>query len=211
MTIAVIGHGRSPEDKRWGGAIDRCDAVVRMWDWTWQPAGDYGTKYDYGLFVLTPKQLQIFQQYNLCEPRKKWLAYLGKPTENVFPFNAELVDTVRWCVKARELGGVGLSGMLTLTRGCVAACWAIEHAVKGEAVVLVGFDNVLIGINQPIEKSFCPAYWQSYMSRFAPNAEKVYPIGQAKTATHDMAVERPLLKLLAEERNVSLHFAQEYW
>jgi hypothetical protein len=106
--------------------------------------------------------------------------------------------------------GCGESGQLTLTRGCAAAAWAIEQ--KGaNKVVLVGFDNVCLGINQPIEQSFCPDYWKLYMSRFAPNVEKVYPIGTAKTATHDMSVEKPFLEKWAKIHNVELCFAQEVW
>lgn len=211
MTTVVIGHGRSPEDRHWGSKIDSCKKVVRMWDWQWQNPIDYGNKYDYGLFVLTPKGLQVFTRHNQETPARAWLAYFGKPTSGLLPNGVpvEIVDTTPWVEIAQAMGGVGISGRLTLTRGCVAAAWAIAN--EPSRVVLVGFDNVHCGINRPVEQSFCPEYWNLYLSRFKPDTEKVYPIGSAKTATHDMAVELPLLKQLAENYRVELVFAQDIW
>ena len=210
MTAVVIGHGRSPEGSYWGSRIDSCQTVVRMWDWTWQNPVDYGEKYDYGLFVLTPKGLRIFTDFNRGTPSRGWLAYFGKPTSGVLPngVRTEIVDTTRWCDICRGMGGAGLTGSLTLTRGCAAAAWAIEHYKR---VVLVGFDNVRCGVNRPIEQSFNPEYCSLYMSRFKPDTTKVYPIGSSKTATHDMAVEWSLLCHLAELNRVELLLANEVW
>jgi hypothetical protein len=92
------------------------------------------------------------------------------------------------------------------------AAWAIEHAGKGEEVILVGFDNVLCGINKPIEESFCPEYWAMQSLYWdEKKTDKIYPVGEAKTATHDMSVEKPLLEALASSNNVPLKFAQEVW
>lgn len=211
MTTVVIGHGRSPEGQRWGSKIDSCKTVVRMWDWEWQNPCDYGDKYDYGLFVLTPKGLRIFTDNNVGAPTRGWLAYFGKPTGGLLPngVQTEIVDTTPWCEMAKQMGGAGLTGRLTLTRGCAAAAWAIEH--EPTRVILVGFDNVKCGINRPIEQSFCQEYWSLYMRRFKPDATKVYPIGLSKTATHDMAIELPLLRSLAEKRGVELLFANDIW
>lgn len=213
MTIAVIGHGRSPEGRGWGPRIDACSLVVRMWDNEWQPIDDYGRHYDYGLFVLTPKGLFLFYKHNVRQPTQGWLAYYGKPTPGPLPSNTEVVDTAPWVGLAASMGGAGLSGRLTLTRGCTAAAWALTraHALGEGRVILVGFDNVCLGVNQPIEDSFSPDYWSLYMSRFKPDTEKVYPIGSAKTATHDMEVELPLLRKLARDNRVGLSLAQEVW
>lgn len=211
MTTVVIGHGRSPEGRWWGNKIDSCQTVIRMWDWLWQDEIDYGSKYDFGLFVLTPKGLSIFNQHNKMYPRRAWLAYFGKPTTGSLPNGAPvlMVDTTSWCEQAMQMGGCGLTGRLTLTRGCAAAAWAIANQ-KGP-VVLVGFDNVRYGINRPIEQSFNPKYWQLYMDRFKPDTTKVYPIGGSKTNTHDMAVEFKLLSKLAWENQVELQFAEDVW
>jgi hypothetical protein len=211
--IAVIGHGRSPEGKSWGVGIDSCNTVIRCWDWQWQPVEDYGGKYDYGLFMLTPKGLRLFQDFNARRPTRGWLAYMGKPTSGGLPDGTTLLDTSRWVqIAQEEFGGRGETNILTLTRGCVAAAWAIEYAIPNEPVVLVGFDNVKIGVNQPIDQSFCPEYWELYNSRFAPGkAEKTYPIGTARTATHDMSVEKPLLELLAKRNRAELRFAEDVW
>lgn len=210
MTIAVVGHGRSPEGRRWGYNIDACKTVVRMWDWHWQNECDFGENYDYGLLVVTPKGLSIFNAHNKKIPRRGWLVYLGKPTAGVLPNErrCEILDTATWVDLGRRLGGAGLTGELTLTRGCAAAAWAIQ---RDNRVILVGFDNVKCGINQPIENSFNPDYWNMYISRFKNDTTKHYPIGSSKTNTHDMAIELPLLKHLASVYKTELVFAEDVW
>lgn len=217
-TTVVVGHGRSPEGKGWGSRIDSCCTVVRMWDWHgWQSLTDYGERYDYGLFVLTPKGLPTFIKHRKAIPSRGWIAYLGKPVSGELPTYAgltlELVDPQSWVAYGQEIGGAGLTGCLTLTRGCVAAAWAISKAPKDrvDRVVLVGFDNVLAQTNKPVEESFCPEYWKLFNSRWESKMDKAYPVGQPKTATHDMSIELPLLQHLAQQRNVRLEFAQEYW
>lgn len=214
MTIVVVGHGRSPEGKGWGSKIDQCSTVVRMWDWhPWQGLCDYGEKYDYGLFVLTPKGLYVFEQHSKLTPSRGWLAYVGKPVSGKLPNGVptELIDPTSWCEMGLALGGAGFSGRLTMTRGFVAAAWAIGKAKPREPVVLVGFDNVFAGINKPVEESFCPEYWRLFNSRFEDRMAKVYPVGSAKTETHDMSIELPLLYRLATERAVRLVSATEIW
>lgn len=217
MTIAVIGHGRSPEGKRWGSKIDCCATVIRMWDYLpWQHPIDHGTKYDYGLFVLTPKGLGVFTEHNRGTPNRGWLAYMGKPVSGRLPDRTTLVDPASWVALGQEMGGAGLSGRLTLTRGFVAAAWAITQArggygLQSEAVVLVGFDNVIAGLNQSIAESFHPEYWRLFNERFEGKLDKSYPIGTAKTETHDMSVELPLLKVLADQHKVDLWLAQDRW
>jgi hypothetical protein len=214
MTIAVIGHGRSPEGRGWGSKIDSCSTVIRLWDWYgWQGVADYGEKYSYGLFVLTPKGLSAFTSYHKIVPARKWLAYLGKPVRGDLPNGVpiEIVDPSPWVAEAQAMGGAGLSGRLTLTRGFVAAAWALCCTPYPDNVVLVGFDNVKLGINQPIEKSFCPEYWKMFNSRFESKLDKSYPVGHSKTETHDMAVEAPLLFKLAGDRGLKLDYAEEIW
>lgn len=212
--LAVIGHGRSPEGQLWGSRIDCCDTVIRMWDCDWQPIPDYGTKYDYGLFSITPKGMTVWAKHNVRKPTRGWLGMKGKPTNGKLPELTRVVDPAPWEQAARDMGAAGLSGKLTLTRGCMAACWAITQAGhpdnRGE-VVLVGFDNVKCGINQPIEQSFSPVCWDQYKERFPVDKEKFYPIGGAKTATHDMKYEWPLLRFLADNYGVRVRFAQDIW
>lgn len=212
MTIAVIGHGRSPEGKGWGKRIDACSAVIRMWDWDWQEPKDYGKKYTHGLFVLTSKGLAAFTNNNKHTPSKGWLAYNGKLADGCLPNGTELITARRWVKLGKFFGGVGLTGELTLTRGTVAACWAIENCERrdGNVVVLVGFDNVFQGINLPVTEAFPPKYWEEYCQHWAGKME-AYPENEPQTATHDMRIEAPLLRTLAERNNVALQFAQEYW
>lgn len=219
MRIAVIGHGRSPEGKKWGCKIDSCTLVVRMWDWIpWQSAEDYGVRYDYGLFVVTNKGLMDFYRYNKQDPRISWLGYMGKPTKLKVPENTQCLHMDAWLTQARSMGAVGDNGNLTLTRGTAAALWSIERASYARTsdirrVLLVGFDNVKAGIHKPIEESFCPEYWNSYLERANAKGkvDKVYPINTAKTATHDLSVERDLLFNWANKFAVNLCFAEDCW
>lgn len=211
--IAVIGHGRSPEGKRWAANIDDCDQVVRMWNWDWQPEAGYGRKYDHGLFTITPKGIAMWERYNARQPTGMWLGYVSKPATIPDAMrNCYIIYTDTWVAEAMNMGGVGLSGVLTLTRGTVAAAWAISCTqIRGRLdVVLVGFDNVKAENNRPPDESFCPEYWRMYR-RFTPDIEKVYPWEQPQTATHDMRVEKKFLQQLAQKCGVGLHFAEDVW
>lgn len=214
MLIAVIGHGRSPEGKGWCRKIDKCETVVRMWDWTWQDPADYGSRYTYGLFVMTPKGFRVFKESNDATPAVGWLAYNGKFTPGPLPHPLEVLDTERWHAEVmKKLSGAGVMGKFTLTRGSAAACWAIERAgtePKSE-VILVGFDNVKLGYHQSKEESFNPVYWDLYMSRFAPDREKVFPEYVSQTNTHDLRVEFDYLNLLAFRHGVKLTMAVDKW
>lgn len=212
MFTAVIGHGRSPEGKGWGKTIDQYERVIRMWDWNWQATADYGKKYDYGLFAVYPRGMQIFYKHNVSNPTKGWLAYLLKPPGCTLPDNYVKVDPARWTERAKAMGGTGKSvGKLNLTRGTAAACWAIETSPSGSFVTLVGFDNVYECRNLPWDEAFSPQYTDVYLKEFGQNKDRSYPEGETKTLTHDMVIERPLLMALAEYHGVALNFAQNLW
>lgn len=202
MTIAVIGHGRSPEGRHWGERIDSCDAVVRMWDWFWQPNADYGEKYDYGVVALIPFSLEPFHKAPKAIPRIAWLGYArGKGETPVLP-NMEIIDQ-RYRDEAVRLGG--RPGM-NLTRGCAAVCWAIEAA---DEVVLVGFDNLKARACLDIDAAFCPDY-QALWDRWHPGWRgRLY--STKRQGSHDVAIERPLIEALARKRGVTVAFAEDIW
>jgi hypothetical protein len=205
-TIAVIGHGRSPEGKRWGKSIDACDVVVRMWDNQWQSAADWGTKYDYGYLEVSPKQLARFHNGNVNVPTCGWVAGVLKTTDPaLLPPNAKVISMGRWIDRGRELGGVGATGKLKLTRGCAAAAWALE-TFRGE-LTLVGFDNVRTGTALTPEEGFPEVY------RKAPTtaAFKDYVGGGTKYYNHDYIAEGDLLWDIAKRRGVDIAHAQERW
>lgn len=208
--IAIIGHGRSAEGKRWRGHIDHCDLVVRMWDWQWQAPDDYGTKYDFGLFEIAAGQMERFYKFNKRQPRRGWLAsFLWRPGNAVtLPAKTEIIDQRRWTwIGTSVFGGMGTKGKLEFTRGTVAACWAIECAQPGDTVILVGFDNVQAGMALPIETSFAPEY-RSEPSSFHFDG---YLEGQQKYGNHDFAAEWPVMDYIAERRGVRLRFAHDEW
>lgn len=204
MSIAVIGHGRSPEGRRWATKIDCCDVVIRMWDWHWQERPDYGNEYDYGVFAILPVSMKAFLAENQRQPMRGWLGYRRGVVTDQLPDNTEIIEQT-WRDEALALGGKGGAGKLNLTRGCAAACWAIEKARPGERVILVGFDNAYAGCAAAIEDAFPPAYAEHY-DRMHPQWRRGgwYKPGSTKAGTHDLAIERPLMEALAGRRGVRL-------
>lgn len=207
--FVVVGHGRSPEGAGWGRLIDGADLVIRMWDWHWQPADDYGTRYDYGLIEIAPVLLERARQHGKRSPRLGWVGsqlYCGRRAMTL-PARTEVIDQKRWSRIGRAMGGIGATGRLEFTRGTIAALWTIERTEIGDAVILVGFDNVRRGASLPLEQAFCPAYRAN---------EGSYPFdgyvgGVAKYGNHDYAIEWPLLKTWADLHRVSLDFAEDIW
>lgn len=214
MTVAVIGHGRSPEGRRWGGRVDACRTVVRMWDWHWQVDGpdDWGTRYDYGVIELLPRITEVFWERNRVQPAESWLAYWRQPPTAPVPDNTIVIGQT-WRDEAWALGGRGAGGnVLNLTRGCAAACWAImRHAHEGEDVVLVGFDNAFAGHCLPTDDAFPERYLEQYDRQYPHWRRNWYTPGLTTCGTHDIAIERPLMARLAERAGVDLRFAQEAW
>lgn len=209
MLIAIIGHGRSPEGRRWASRIDACDTVIRMWDWTWQDRADYGSRYDYGLIEIAPTLLDQVRRHNKAVPSKGWIgSQLHCGNRRVSPpLRTEIIDQRRWTRIGRAMGGIGKTGRLELTRGAVAACWAIENSEIRDKIVLVGFDNLQRGIALPLEEAFAPVYRAN---------EGSYPfagyIGDVtKFGNHDYAIEWPLLQALARLHAVEIVFADQAW
>ena len=122
------------------------------------------------------------------------------------PPSTTLVDQAPWTALGTEMGGLGTRGILRLTRGSVAACWAISQASPGETVILVGFDNIYAREALPTPQAFSEHYLNepstAPMTHYCPGL---------KGGNHDFAIERPLLERLAAERGVHLSFAQDVW
>jgi hypothetical protein len=236
--ISVIGHGRSPENKGWAERIDGSRFVIRMWDWNWQKPSDYGTRYDYGVLEMLPGITEVFWRDNKLTPAIGWLAYdryertrkvrrlTGNPygprpeletvtitvPEPLVPEGTIVIDQ-SWRDFAWSLGGRGEGGRaLNLTRGCAAACWALAHgAERGEDVVLVGFDNLAAGRCLPTDDAFPAEYLAQYDKQYPRWRSNWYTPGLSTCGTHDIAIERTLLKYVATQNRTKLCFAQDVW
>lgn len=209
--IAVIGHGRSPEDRTWGPMIDACDVVVRMWNWHWQHPADFGTKYDYGLIDVARPLIDRFHEHNRFTPAIGWI---GSPHPSSrfcrTPSGIEMIDPKPWHEMAKSMGGFGPMGRLEFTRGTQAACWAITKCAEpGDRVVLVGFDYVVLGRSQPVEQAASPSYLGS-PGEF-PFTEQSYRENVRRFGFTDYGIEFPVMHRLAEERSVILVLAQGIW
>jgi len=210
MRIAVIGHGRSPEDRGWGKKIDACDLVLRMWDWEWQAAADCGRRYDHGVVALDQRQLEAWRRRHSATPAVSWLGFMrdGLPAHPAM----EPLDPARWNEIAAKLRTPGKSRTFNLTRGCAAVCWAIKRAGADGDVVLVGFDNLRRGRLLPEEEAFGPAYLAHYDAAY-PDWRRWsgYQAGETRCGSHDIAVERQLLGVLCAETGNTLTFAEDLW
>src|SRR5688572_8704433 len=118
-----------------------------MWDWDWQPVEDYGARYDHGVITILPVSMRAFGVLNQRQPALGWLAYRRGEQVGALPPRTTIIGQ-----RYRDRLP-GASGQINLTRGCAAACWAIEQPDCGE-VVLIGFDNLRAGRCAPVEQAF---------------------------------------------------------
>lgn len=202
--IVVVGHGRSPEGRNWGKEIDRARTVIRMWDWHWQGAEDYGSRYDLGVFTILEVSMRAFLAANRREPAEGWIAYQREVSKTLLPDRTFVAGQ-----QYRDrIGGAGIN----LTRGCAAACVAIDKlADQDESVILVGFDNMKARYCLPISAAFPPAYRDHYDMIHPQWRRRWYSPGSQRCGSHDIAAESGLLAALAVERSVDLRFAEDIW
>lgn len=207
MNIVVVGHGLSPKNKGWGELIDHQDnLVLRMWNWHWQNSKDYGSRYDYGFYEISPVELKRFFRHNVRFPTKEWIAAKLKDYDGPLPEGSTCVLNPRgWINEAKDMGGSGKGKALKLTRGVQAAAWAIEEGPQ--QVILVGFDNVKEAVALSIEKG----YPSEYVECKAAFPFRDYVGGGTKYSSHDYAIEQPFLARLSERLGVTLVHAQDKW
>lgn len=210
--VAIIGHGLTPEGQGWGHCIDATPVVVRMWNYHWQNLLDYGERYDFGFYEISPTEMARFYKHNCRTPARGWVATrLLKPYEGPLPENTTVCDASSWDDDGRRLGGLGMKGRLLLTRGVRAACWALTKFMSpGQSMVLVGFDNVYTGRTLSSKEGFPQSYIEfpaAYPMVRYDNA----PHTETKSGNHDFAVEGPLLNLLAKRAGIKLDHAQDVW
>lgn len=209
--IVIVGHGRSPEGRGWGPIIDSADSVVRMWNWHWQATADYGTRYDWGLIEVHKVCIRDWQKHNQHNPKKGWLGSMllrYREMASDLPAGVAIIQQEIWLkVMQRKDWGIGETGVWQLTRGGIAAAWAITNAKEFDTVVLVGFDVIKAGIAAPVEQAFSP----EYMSSGGFFGMGAYVPGQTKEGNHDYPAERRLLEFLADRQAVTLQFAQDVW
>lgn len=184
--------------------------VLRLWNCHWQDKADYGEKYDWGYYEISPVEMKRFWSYNVRVPTIGWLATDLKPYDGPRP-DGRTVDISgrnRWWVSETiRLGGEGEHGKrVKLTRGVRLAAFAIEAHPR--RVILVGFDNVRAGISLSIEEGYHPAY----ASCPAGTPFRDYTGGKPRYSSHDYTIEWPFLCHLAEIKGLKdLVFAEDYW
>jgi hypothetical protein len=213
MQLVVIGHGKSTEGKGWGPRIDASDCVLRMWNCHWQPAEDYGTRYDFGLLETHRRLLKLYRDTKPPKPAQGWIVsrldqYAGWQADIPQPY--QLFDQREWINgEGAAIGGMGVKGKWELTRGSLAACWAMTRQAKpGATVVLIGFDNIHAQIFLPIAVAFSDRYQADPAGAWIYTG---YEPGVTKDGNHDVAAERLLLEAVAVARGVKLVFAQDHW
>lgn len=182
-----------------------------MWNWHWQKPEDYGTRYTIGVLEVHKQIMAQFREHNQHQPKDGWIASLllrYRNMVNELPPKTQLVQQEAWLrMPRRHDRGVGETGLWQLTRGGIAACWALQNSQAGDHVILVGFDVIKAGIAAPVADAFSPEYLKSGgffgMGCYVP--------GKTKEGNHDYPAERRLLEFLAARNAVKLSFADDVW
>jgi hypothetical protein len=208
MLTVVVGHGRSTEGQGWGPLIDSADRVVRMWNWHWCDMKDYGTRYDWGLIEIHPCLTQ-WKQHNKCQPSQGWVAsLLMEDRDYRFPDNTSIIDQCEFLNSIPEqFQGCGETGTWQLTRGGVAACWAISTAQEGDSLILVGFDVIKDGVAMAVDEAFSP----EYMASEGFFGISTFKEGATKEGNHDYPAERYLIETMGKCAGVAVVFAEDEW
>lgn len=208
MITVVVGHGRSPEGQRWGPLIDSADRVIRMWNWHWCDRIDYGTRYDWGLIEIHPCLTQ-WKEHNKRNPSEGWVASLLMEDRGYrFPDNTLIVDQREFLdAVPKQFRGCGETGNWQLTRGGIAACWAISTAQEGDSLILVGFDVIRAGIAMAVDEAFSP----EYMASDGFFGLSTFKEGATKEGNHDYPAERNLIETMAKCAGVAVVFAEDEW
>jgi hypothetical protein len=182
-----------------------------MWNWHWQKPEDYGTRYDVGLIEVHKTTIRDWREHNQRQPAQGWIGsllgrYRGMISE--LPPAARVINQEIYTRQPRKQDwGCGETGVWQLTRGGVAACWAISQSKEGSSVVLVGFDIIRGGIALPVEDAFSAEY-QSSAGFWGIG---IYEAGKTKEGNHDYPAECRLYEFLAARHSINLSFAQDIW
>lgn len=182
-----------------------------MWNWHWQRRRDYGNHYHWGIVEAHSKVVSQWAEHNLFTPNDGWICSLLSTERDLYshyPEGTIALDQREFFHEFPDhMWGCGETGGWQLTRGGVAACWAIRTASEGESIILLGFDTIKAGIAPEVEQAFSPKYMESAgffgIGSFAP--------GKTKEGNHDYAAEARLIGWMAGQAGVKVHFAQDVW
>lgn len=211
----AVASGPSPEGRGWGAAIDGADFVVRLADWHWQGAADYGTRVDAGLINTAPNYVNRVVDLGWRRPPLWWAFDVqghwadraaGEPFVGVPVECFSLADLT---AEARALGFSGLrSRRFDLTRGTAAAAW-LALSRRPARVVLVGFDGVLAGAFGPEETRYAAGADRAFLRPGETNPRP--PDDGRRTPTHDAAGDSWALRRVSEITGVAFVPAEEAW
>jgi hypothetical protein len=185
-----------------------------MWNWDWQDPADYGERYDVGIIETHPKIIKQWREHNRRMPAEAWVASILNCPRGTFSTLPERSITVeqhsRWIEqegRAAGIEGCGETGNWELTRGGIAACWAMENAAPSGELILVGFDNIAAGVALAPDAAFSPVY-QAHGGFWGMDG---YKAGATKEGNHDYIAERLLLENMARRLGLGLRFAEAIW
>lgn len=199
--VVVVGHGPSAEGRGLGSEIDR-HVVVRMWNNHWQSRTDYGSRYDYGLFCPPLPD-------HKTKPAKGWWVYdvMNPGTANGFypcPIGGLTITRLPfepWTARAVAMGGEAEGRRFKLTRGCAAACAAIE-LLQPERLVLVGLDMLRAGAT--VSPRYGSAAQLDFDQTMVGRDHVFKPAGERREGAHDLEVEGKLVADMAAERKIEI-------
>lgn len=147
-TVAVVGGGASPVNNGWAWRIDKCDAVVRMFDHGWQDKQDYGEKITYSVFMINrgPAYGGGWPDRKVAKPSDEYWGILARSKYKKLVPEFEKREPFNFF----DLAGLDEAGKdlvedapdkYTIARGVAAVLMAII-VINPQRIFLVGFDNI---------------------------------------------------------------------
>lgn len=205
--ISVIGHGARPCGKGWGPEIDK-NPVIRMSNWRWEPAVDYGERCDYvviwGHQFTNPKSsiekmptkgvIVETLTDGLLRGKGKFVIPVGD-----FPAFHRNVPTLLFPEHCKQF--CNMIHPFKPTRGALAVYLA-GAALKHKEILMVGMDKVATGKVMPHSKVYA-----DYVGR--PNLAKGRQRGGANR--HDAETENAVLFAWAKRLDINLMVAGDGW
>lgn len=215
IEAVAVASGPSPAGRGWGAAIDAADFVVRLADWHWQDAADYGTRVDAALITTAPNYVNRVGELGWRRPPVWWGFdvqghWADRPDDQPFlGVPVERFDLADLTAAAKAAGFAGLrNGRFDLTRGTAAAVW-LALSRRPARVVLVGLDGVLAGEFGPEATRYAPGADLAFLRPGETNPRP--PDDGRRTPTHDAAGDRWVLERVSEATGVAFVAAAEAW
>jgi hypothetical protein len=178
MKAIIIGHGPSIKNARLGGLIDNFDGyIIRLTNRSWQNSLDYGTKVDYVCASSEFKRLHLVFEESKAK-YETWIyahkskglkelkkTVIGELKSSGFDPVICRKEVIPWLGRYKEIYGKyreetprnkSRKFLKHFSQGLAAIIIAIQR-LEIEELLLLGFDNLLLGTDEGFFSYACLA------------------------------------------------------